>query len=435
MSDRVAERAGVAAVVAVALAVALAGLVLLPTYSVAPSPRPLGYAEATVPLPGFAPLYGYVYGNNCAPNPSFGCGGDASNYSQVPVLSNSPEQPAGIYYVDNSSRLVRVPIDGGPVEVVANVTLLHDGYAQYAGMIANEFFLPYGYDEALFYGTETGYPGVVTVEAVNLTTGAVSLVHTPIGTAPVNQQVTMVAPTEVAVASELPRCIGAANCPANLTAVNLTSGATGPTARLPFFEANNLYWVPQLQSFLDVAADGSYSDEVEQWVETGAGNFSLAAVAEFGPSSAPINWVNGIGLNSTSEEVAFSAGGDGVSETYVLSYAGGVLTRTGQTIYSTEFNSQVLSPQLFNGQQYVYTGDWVMGGLWGSTQYLFDPWNGSVRSVAEPFTDLPLFSVCDADCFLGSESSGPSLLIDFHASVARNDPFWTVTVATEEGGL
>ena len=432
MTGPAAERAGVIAAVAVAIAVALAGVVLLPTSAVAPSPNPIAYAEQTVALPGFSPLFGYVYGNNCEPSPSFGCGSEASNYSQVPVLSDSPEQPSGIYYIDNSSQLVRVPIAGGPVAVVANVTLLHDGYSQYAGMIANEFFLPYGYDEALFYGTETGFSGVVTVEAVNLTTGAVVLVHTSVRTAPINQQVTMIDPTEIVVASELPRCVGAENCPANLTSVNLTSGTTGPTVALPFFEANNLYWVPQLRQLIDIAADGSYSDELEEWAETASGNFSLVAVADFGPSSAPINWVNGIGLNASAQEIAFSAGGDGVAATYVLSYADGFVTKVGQTIYSSEFNAHVLTPQLFNGQQYVYTGSWVLGGLYGNSQYLFDPWNGSVRSVAEPFTDLPLFSVCDASCFLGSESSGPSVLIDFHASVARNDPFWSVTVATEE---
>ncbi len=88
------------------------------------------YSEGVVPLPGFDPLYGYVYGNNCDPSPVFGCASGATNYSQIPVLANSPEQPAGVYYINNASELVRA---SGGVSVVAHVIPLGQRWAQYAG--------------------------------------------------------------------------------------------------------------------------------------------------------------------------------------------------------------------------------------------------------------------------------------------------------------
>jgi hypothetical protein len=87
---------------------------------------------------------------------------------------------------------------------------------------------------------------------------------------------------------------------------------------------------------------------------------------------------------------------------------------------------------MFNGQQYVYTSDWVMGGFFDGRQYLFDPWTGAVRLTNEPFTDLPVVGVCDGGCFLGTYGPSPDHRIDFHASLLMNDPFWSVVLATAE---
>jgi hypothetical protein len=387
------------------------------------------YAEHFVPLPGFDPLFGYVYGNNCRPSPVFGCGAEATNYSQIPVLANSPEQPSGIYYVDNGSRLVRVPVGGGPATVVANVTLLHQEYAQYAGMTANEFFLPYGYDEALFYGTGTA--NGLYVETVNLTTGATDLRNSGIPLAAENQQATMIAPDVVLVVSENPRCLST-NCPANLTALNMTDGTTSNAGVVPFFEANNLYWVPPLRQLLDVEADGSFGDEVEQWDEQANGTFALAAEVPFASLAEPIDWVDGVAYNATGS-IAFSAGGMGEAVTFVLAYSNGRLTPVGERSYVAATPAGPRSGQLLNLQQYVFTGDWDLGGYVNGTQYLFDPWTGATEATGEPFTDLAAFNVCDGSCFLGEQGAGTATLIDWHASVARNDPFWSVAVATEGG--
>ena len=424
---RMAAAGSLAAVAcAFVLIVAAYGSSPVTASNASPQPAIAVYNESGVLLPGFDPLYGYVYGNNCEPNPGFGCGKGAGNYSQVPVLANSPEQPPGIYYVDNASELVAVPVGSGPVHVVAPVTLLHQNYSQYSGMIANEFFLPDGYDEALFYGTETGSSNL-TVESVNLSTGAVSLRPTGIGADAENQQVTAIGPDEVLVVSTRPGCV-AVICNATAVDVNLSSGAERLAARLPFFEANNLYWVPALRAVFNVAAHGSQADAVEQWDAATNGTLTLVANISVDRAEA-VDWADGIAFNGSA--IAYSAGNSGYSATYVLPLVSGRITNAGEVRYVAVDRSATVGAQWINGQQYVYPGPWVMGGLWHGTQYLFDPWTGATIATNEPFTDLPTFDVCDASCFLGTTTgSVPSPVIDFHASVARNDPFWSVVVAT-----
>ncbi len=297
-------------------------------------------------------------------------------------------------------------------------------------MIANAFFLPYGYDEAFLYGTYPGGAGRLTLEAVNLSSGARVVDNTTLALAPVNQQAMLISPTEALVASELARC-STEDCPANLTAVNLTSGAQRPVGTLPFFEANNLYWVPPLRELIDVEADGALFDRVEQWNETANGSFEFAASVTWTSGSYAVDWVNGLAYAPGA--IAFSAGGGEFSATVVLRFADGLLSPAGEEEWVVQDGGPIRSPLLLNGQQYVYTGDWVLGGFLNGTQYLVDPWNGTRVAANEPFTNFSVLHVCDGDCFLGSVGTGPFELIDFHASVARNDPFWSVVLATFVG--
>lgn len=414
----------------VVVVVVIAALIAFPqhvssvvTPAVVPNPT---YNESDVALPGFDPLYGYEYGNNCVPGPT-GCFLGGSNYSQIPVLSNSPEQPPGIYYVNNASELVAVPVGGGAPREVAEITLLHQNYSHYAGMIANEFFLPFGYDEALFYGS---LGTNLTVETVNLTTGAVRIVLPPIGLAAENQQVTMIAPDLVVVASTEAYC-EAITCTATLTGLNLATGATWPAASLPFFEANNLYWIPALHQLINVDAHGATQDLVQQWNESAGPEptFSLAVNVSV-DHGVVVNWVNGLAYDPATEQIAFSMGGDGYTATYVLGYApNGTLSTDGELRYVPMSLERTTSAQTVNAQQYVYTGDWVMGGFWNGTQYLFDPWNGTTIPINEAFTDLGKVTVCDGGCFLGQSALAPDPVIDFHSTLALNDPFWGVVVA------
>jgi hypothetical protein len=398
-------------IIVVVLALLLiVALIEVPSRVQPPTPPafPASYTEQMVSLPGFDPLYGVVNDNNLG--------------YQVPVLSSDSEQPLGIYYINNNSDLVEYSLANGSVHVVAPVTLLRQTYSQYVGMIPNEFTLAYGYDEALLFGADS--VGALAIEAVNLTTGQVRLQDTGLPLAPLNQEVLLVGADTAIDVAQSPFCSErATDCPATIVGVNLTTGATWAAASLPWFEANNIYWVPEAHELVNVEAHGSTGDEVEQWGES-AGvqpTFSLVSNRPFDHGSV-INWVNGIGYRSGA--LVFSAGGGGYSATYIV-------TAQGVTKYVVSTWNATLSARLFNGQQYAYTGDWVMGGFINGTQYLFDPWSGTTAPTNEPFTNLTGFSVCDAGCFLGSQGTGLGWIIDFHASVALNDPFWTVAVAHE----
>lgn len=413
-------------------ALALAAVVLVAQYGASPPATGRGselvqYRESVVSLPGFDPLYADVYGNNCDPGPVYGCFLGGSNYSQVPVLANSPEQPPGVYYVDNSSNLIDEYDDGA--RVVAHVAVFGQKYAEYGGMTANEFFLSYGYDVALFYGANNR--GDVGIEVVNLTTGNIQTVETNIATAPPNQQVFYAGGSTAYVVSG-GACTGA-DCPGKVVGVNVSSGANWTAAELPYFEANNIYWIPQERKLLDIAAEGSLYDVLSEWNQTATGDLVESAAATY-DWNIEMDWVDGLAFNGTA--VAFSAGGGLFSTTYVLQCPNGLVTTVGEVKYhvANALNGTI-SPQLISGQQYVYTSDWVVGGRLGGTQYLFDPWNGTVIPTNEAFTNLSGFTVCDGSCFLGQQATGVGTLIDFHASVARNDPFWSVVVATLASGL
>ncbi len=308
---------------------------------------------------------------------------------------------------------------------VSTIVPLYQGFSSYAGMIQNAFFIEDG--AAYLFGTlnPSNISSVVnlTVESVNLTVGgSPALFNTSISVSPINQGIFTVSPTELVVVSTVPY-EHRGNLSAYVDAVNMTTGVVTKAAILPFFEANNLYWVPQLREFFNVEAEGADLDIVEQWSENLDGTFSMISSIGF-DSGVLINWVNGLGYNATSGEIAFTAGGLNVAFTYLLKLTSGVLTNQSEIIYRD-------SDQYFSGQQYAYTNDWVMGIFHNGTQYLFDPWTGAVERANEPFTMLGNVTVCNGNCYLGQETDGIGTLIDFHASAALGDPFYRVEVATE----
>jgi len=307
------------------------------------------------------------------------------------------------------------------------VTPLFQTYASYPGMLGNEFFLDYGYDVAVLVGTLHTDDENLSVEVVNLTTGAVSMARDIAPADPYNQQVSYIGNDTVLVLSQnwsSPQSIHCqGDCPATVEGVNVRTGQTWPAASLGFFEANNVYWLPQKRQFLNVEAHGASGDEVQQWNETddsaGQPTFSLASSVKF-DQALTVDWVNGMAYNATTQRIAFSAGGNGVIRTYVLGYSSnGLLTAAREAKYD----------RMLNIQRYAYTSPYVMGPFQNGIQYLIDPWNGSVESTNEPFTSLPGLGVCDGSCYLGTTAASLGWVIDFHATVARNDPFWSVVLA------
>lgn len=373
-----------------------------------------GYYEKTYSLPGFNPLTGYLK--------NWG-GGNA----QVPTLSSSSGQPVGIYYVDNSSDLDLLYLSNGTSHAVAHVVLLYQTYSSYNEMLDNEFFIEYGYDQALFFGTTTSGGSTYSIELVNLTSGAVRIWNTSAAVDAINQQPDYVGNNTVIVMSSNN----------SILAWNLASHKEWSAGTLAFFEANNAYWFPQKRQIVNVEAAGSSSDQVQQLNATynGQGEVQFASVATVAVDSGKtFNWVNGLDYNATTGKIAFTAGywvGSAVY-TYIVPYAStGLLTTTGLTKVPV-YTGGADSGKDLDVQRYVYTSDYVLGqasgtGWTNTTQPLYDPWNGSLLATNRSL-DTGV-NGCANNCFEGQYAPDPAYQIDYNATVQLNNPMYRVVYA------
>jgi hypothetical protein len=369
-----------------------------------------GYYEKTYHLLGFNPLAGYLRDSN-------------PTDTQVATLVSDAGQPVGIYYVDNSSRLDVLYLANGTIRPIASVVPLYQTWG-YPGMLDDEFFIEYGGHVALFFGTLKSQGTTYSVELVNLTTGRALMWNTTEPVDRTNQQPQYVGNGTVLVFSS------------NETVVawDLLTHQSWTAGRTAFFEANNVYWLPQRQELIDVEADGSSADRVEQLNATydGAGRIHLTSVAEIAVDSRIVfNFVNGLGYNASVGAIAFSAGyyrGHTVF-TYVLRFGPeGLLGPAGEIRYAV-VNGSSTAPDLFVGQRYVYTSDYVLGGSSPSgQQYLFDPWNGSAILTNRAFL-LASASTCDNACFEGTYAPSVSYLLDYHATERLGHPMYRVVYA------
>ena len=83
-----------------------------------------------------------------------------------------------------------------------------------------------------------------------------------------------------------------------------TSGTCGTGRRtvgtkLTYFEANNAYWVPFLNSFVNFQAEGARGDHLEQWTLTPNGTFVPVFRGQWYTGGFVANGVNGLFLNLT----------------------------------------------------------------------------------------------------------------------------------------
>ncbi len=360
-----------------------------------PDPVATGYDEVTYHLPGFDRLLGHLKNLN---------GLD----EQIPTLSSDDGQPVGIYYVDNSSNLDDFNLSTQAVTTVAAITPLYATWG-YNAMVDNEFTVTYGYDDALFFGTVTSAGPDFSLELVNLTSGTVAswLNAAPINS--VNQQAIYVGNDTVVVLSSND----------SIDAFDLATHTAWVAGALGFFEANNVYWMPQKEVLIDVEADGASGDDVEQlsaYCDV-QGRIHFVGVETLRvDSSVPFNFVNGIGFNESADELAFAAGTfkDAKVTTYVLPFApDGLLTLTGEARHPLYVGTVATNPTLFFGQQYVYTSDFVLGWYLDGQQYLYDPWDNATAATNHSFGNAP----CPNACYEGSFGPSVDYLLDFNASV------------------
>lgn len=382
--------------------------------------RSYGYLEHTYALPGFDPLTGYL--SNLG-------GAD----TQIPTLSSDTRQPAGIYYVDNSSRFDIVYLGNGTAHSIAHIVPLYQTYASYNEMLDNEFFVEFGYDQALFFGTSTSSGSSYSIELVNLTSALTRVWNTSAAVDGTNQQPDYVGNNTVVVMSS--------NC--SILAWNLASHQEWSAGTLgasfgggsTCFEANNVYWFPQKQQIINVEAHGDSGDHVEQLNASfdAQGRIHFTSVATISVDSGVVyNWVNGIAFNSSVDEIAFSAGYwvANTVYTYVVPYANGRITATGEVRYSAD-DSGTPTGELLAIQRYVYVDDYMLGqhqgpGTWtNGTQFLFDPWNGSLERANRSIDYAP----CGNECFEGQYAPSPAFQLDYNATLRLNSPMWRVVYA------
>jgi uncharacterized protein (DUF2237 family) len=366
------------------------------------------FYNQTYHLVNFDPLTGYVNSD-----PGF----------EYPTLSSDTGQAAGIYYVQNETGgkypFVEQSLATDSVTTIAYIVPLYQKFASYKAMLDNEFFIESGYSVALFFGTTAPTTADYSLELVNLTTGYVYMWNTTSPTTPRNQQAQYLGNDIVAVIS--------AN--GGIEGFNVSSRQSWNMypAGLAFFEANNIYWVPQMHQLINVEADGASGDHIEVLGEGSGAEpvFSLEQTLQWSSAGHGVNGVDGIGFNASystgSPAIVFTALEGAVDSHLIfnvlLPYTDSALgptnrlTLAGSNISSTcgGAGSAGLAIQTYaySSNYYVCT---VHNGAYPAA--VWDPWNGS----SLPTNITPLSSTCYNVCFEGLYAPSLSYLLNFNAT-------------------
>jgi hypothetical protein len=301
-----------------------------------------------ISLPGFNPLTGYT-----------------DNYhGQYPVYDYTGKYAGCLVYIDNSSRLdYFCPVANLTGAITAPLTLLYQTTPGLEAQVDNEFQLDTPYDVALLYGNLTTSAGDLTVETAFLSNGTVRSVTTP--DAFVNDlQADYIGNGNVAIFSSN----ATSGFPSYFVNVfNGTSWLAGPSVGIA---ANNIYWVWQLNAFLDVQGvhTTQFSVEGKQLVQTGSAWFNDSAIDTV---SAVFGAVFSAGAGQVSVDLGTNAG----SYVEVLNVAGGTLRQSGSYAY--------LSSYWFSIQRYSYTTSYVWANFLNGygTSVLFDPFTDQFLST------------------------------------------------------
>ncbi len=265
---------------------------------------PLGYNNATFVLPSFA----------CWGQYQTKPGG--ANDCQTPLLAWTQD---GVYYVNASSYLVFYSFTNKTAYSLGPWTLLWQNVANY-NMIPNLLFLTQDGSYVYTWGTLVKGSSTLTVEATNVTTHRRFIYNfTTVTTSSVtsNGQVQM---TGFNGNDSFLTLITAAGA---VVSHNIWTSTEKTVANLTYFEANNVYWIPYLNAYFNVEADGSSGDGVEEW-QMSSNNGSLTRVfsGTWG-SGVVVNGVSGWAFNVTSRQLMT------VAENYMVTYdvnGAGVIT-------------------------------------------------------------------------------------------------------------
>ena len=250
----------------------------------------LGYGNSTLVLPDWNRLAPYLHKGNTMD-------------SQQPMLSWSQD---GAFYVNATDQLVFYSFPNRTVTDIAPWVPLYENVMNYAGWENEEFLTP---DGSWVYGlgclascTSSTH---VTLYAVNVSTGRTFEYNwtTVDGNLTTNAQVNLVG-TEGNLSTAV-----LIDDKGHLWLYSLWNGTEWRGPALPYFEANNIYWIPYLSSYVNVEAEGTTTDGIDQWALRGPGDgttFTDVFSSHYG-SGFLSNAVTGPAFNLSSRTLVFDS--------------------------------------------------------------------------------------------------------------------------------
>jgi hypothetical protein len=258
------------------------------------------YSNSTYILPDFNSLSGYV--------------SDHSG-TQVPVLSYASD---GVFYINSSDDLVYFSFPNDSVRLIAPWDMLYDQIG-YVGELNNYFYLTFDGTYAYELGCATsgcggclgqlcGSSDPLIEYAVNISTGRSFTWNTSIlqGSTAANAGVNLVGRDGNDSLMALLTSDG------TIRLYDPWNGTAWIAGRFAYFEANNAYWVPFLNSYIDIQAQGSSADDIEQLELVGHGSGTsfvpVFGPARNGPGGVITNGVSGLAFNLTLNEMAYNYG-------------------------------------------------------------------------------------------------------------------------------
>ncbi len=302
-------------------------------------------------LPGYSNLSRYAANHNgpwsyCAPGDGGICG------VQVPILSWTQD---GAFYVNRTDELVFDSFANQSVTAIAPWLPLYQNLMFYQGTENTEWTTTDG-SWIYTYGCPTSCDSNSPLEfyAVNVTTGR-TFSHTFAGVTESsvnrNGQVQMIGEDGNHSVVVLEASNGGAG--ATLYAWNLWNGTQWVLGSLPYFEANNNFWVDALNSFIDVEAQDSPADVASQWELVGpAPGTSVEEVASVQYYSGyTINGVDWGGYDVTTHEVAWDS--EWMTVVYQLRWSPADGTFVLGSLRERWLPLDPSGDQLYNGQPWI----------------------------------------------------------------------------------
>ncbi len=273
------------------------------------------YGNTSIVLPEYTCDSAYL--NDFASGAGPGC--------QNPVLSWTQ---SGAYYLTSANELAFYSFVNRTLDNLTGWTPLYQDFPAYA-MIPNDLLITQDGSYLYGWGTLTNKSTTITAEAVNVTTHErFEYNFTGVTTSSVrsNGQVQLT---------------GWDGNDSQMTLI-LTNGEVidhslwSQTQRvvgtLDYYEANNVYWEPYLNGYINVQADGSAADGIEEWQLSGPTNLDLTRTYDgTWDSGIKVNGVNGIAFNVTSRELSVQAEWSGL--TYAVNGTGALTTLLDVTNY------------------------------------------------------------------------------------------------------